>query len=243
MALTYCAGLLGWCWLVASLRAQPTAPILPIAPQVQEIVADSSKRVVLASGKLVQNFSWELAPGGSYALKFLPPATGQHQISSIRLHLMPFGRHTAQGQVRLCVVGVAADGSPADDNPLLPPSILSTHTLQAVDQPLTLTWPTAHAVVPASGFFVVIEGLGEAPDEYTISAPRVVLAGKGYYQMGRRSQPSAAPRLLSTWSIPSIAGAKRTNPQLEFWMRGGDLPGWQSFPQKKRVPMMEVSFN
>jgi hypothetical protein len=144
--------------------------------------------------------------------------------------------------VRLRVVGVAPDGSPADDDPLLPPHLISQQTLQALDQPLLLlTWPAPRLHVPATGFFVVLEGVGDAPDEYIMSYPRVVLAGKGYYQVGRRSQPQAAPRQLSTWSIPKIFGAKRTNPDIEFWMRGGDLPGWRAFPESKQAPLLAVT--
>ena len=230
-----CCLLIGWGSIATSGCAQTT----PLAHTNQLLAADSNQ-FVLVSGKLKPNFSWELSPGGSYALKFTPPVASQHRLSGIRLHFQPFGRHKAQGRVRIRVVQVAVDGSPADDYPLLPPALITEQTLQELKQPLALTFPTI--LVPTTGFFVVLEGVGEAPDEYVITSPHLVLAGPGNCLIGRRSQPDAPPRQLSTWSIPGIQGAKRTDSLLEFWMRGGDLPGWRSFPESKRVPLVEVGF-
>jgi len=240
-----CVYLLGWHGLAVPSGGRPIAlaSLATCHARVWEAPADSSQRVTVLSGRCQKGYSWALAPGDSYALKFLPPVTGQQALYSVRLYLEPFGRHVAQGQVRVRIVGVAADGSPANDASLLLPRLLTTQTLQVLnDQPLTLAWPTAHLLVPSNGLFVVLEGVGEYPDDYIITSPRVVLAGKSYSHVGRRSQPDAVPRLLSTWSIPSITGAQRTNPQPEFWMRGGDLPGWRSFPEQKRLPLIEVCF-
>jgi len=210
--------------------------------QLTPLPADTSRQIVLASGKLRPATFWELPPGNGYALRFTAPPGSQRQLTSIRLHFASFGERIARGQVRLRVATVAADGSPANDNLLAKEVLISEQTLQHLDQPLALTWPAERVVVPSGGFFIVLEGVGNAADEYVIKSPRVVLAGAGNSAIGRRSQPNATPRLLSTWSIPHLFSAKLTTVPIGFWGHEGEAPEWQSFSPAKQVPMLEVGF-
>ena len=96
--------------------------------------------------------------------------------------------------------------------------------------------------MPANGFFIVLEGVGNATDEYVITSPHLVLAGAGNSTIGRRSQPNATPRLLSTWSIPHLFSAKLTTVPVELWGHEGEAPEWQHFSSSKQVPMLEIGF-
>jgi hypothetical protein len=234
-------------WLLTcagvAARAQPAtlATSGPSAPPTA-LLADTSRQVVLASGKMKSASFWQLPPGNGYALRFTAPASGQHQLTSIRLHFGYFGERIAKGQVRLRVASRAANGGPANDNLLAHEVLITEQTLQHLEQPLTLTWPTERLIVPDSGVFIVLEGVGNAPDEYVIKSPHLVLAGAGNSAIGRRSQPNAAPRLLSTWSIPNLFSAKLTRVPVEFWGHEGEAPECQSFSNLKQVPMLEVGF-
>lgn len=212
-------------------RSQPTTSL-----------ADTSRQIMLASGKLKSSTFWELPPGNGYALRFTAPPGSQRQLTSVRLHFGSFGERIAKGQVRLRLATVAADGSPANDNLLSKEVLISEQTLQHLDQPLALTWPAERIIVPTGGFFIVLEGVGNAADEYVIKSPRVVLAGAGNSAIGRRSQPNATPRPLSTWSIPHLFSAKLTTVPVAFWGHEGEAPEWQSFSPAKQVPMLEVGF-
>jgi len=190
------------------------------------------------SGKLKSSFFFDVAPGNGYALRFMPPAVGPHLLTSVRLHFGSFGTHVAKGQVRLRIASVSATGGPADDNLLAEPILITAQTFQALNEPLTFTW--AAIPVPTAGFFIVVEGLGDASDEYVMHSPSLVLAGAGNYQIARRSQQETPPRLLSIWSIPELRAAKPINSQVDFWMCGGEQPTWKAFPTSKQVPLFEV---
>ncbi len=221
----------------------PTKSVAQVASNVgKAAVADTSHQTMLATGKLKSSSFWALPPGDGYALRFAAPATSQHQLTSLRLHFGYFGSRLAKGRVRLRLARVAANGHPAEDSLLAREVLISEQTLQYLDKPLVLTWPNERIVVPASGFFVILEGLGDTADEYVIQSPRVVLAGAGNSHIGRRSQPGVTTRLLSTWSIPELSGAKPTGNQVELWAHGGDTPEWKSFPLSKQLPMLEVGF-
>lgn len=227
LAPLFCGGLLSWA--AAPARAQTGAP------------ADTSQQVIIGTGKPKPAFLWSLPPGDGYALQFAPPV-GQHQLVSIRLHFQAFGQRVAQGQVRVRLASVAATGAPAEDNLLAQPMLISEYTLQTLDQPLVLTWPTERIMVPSAGFFLILEGVGQAPDEYVMHSPRVVLAGAGNNHIGRRSQPAATPRLLSTWSIPALLGAKVAGTPIGLWAKGGEAVEWRAYPASKQLPLLEVGF-
>ncbi|MDO7888090.1 hypothetical protein [Hymenobacter cheonanensis] len=227
LASVFCGGLLGWA--TAPARAQAVAP------------ADTSHQVIIGTGKPKPAFLWSLPPGDGYALRFAPPA-GQHQVVSIRLHFQAFGQRVAKGQVRLRLARVAATGAPAEDSLLAQPVLISEYTLQTLDHPLVLTWPAERIVVPPAGFFLMLEGVGQAPDEYVMHSPRVVLAGAGNSHIGRRSQPTAPPRLLSTWSIPSLLGARAASTPLGLWAKGGEVVEWRAYPEGKQLPLLEIGF-
>ena len=235
---SYCFVLLIWAGGAFATQAQSVTQ----AAGAVALAADTSHQIVLASGKIKSATFWAFPPGNGYALRFPTPATSKHQLTSIRLHFGYFGERTAKGKVQIRIASVAADGRPAADNLLALPVVITEQTLQHLTQPLTLTWPNERITVPVAGFFIVIEGVGEAADEYVISSPRVVLAGAGNSAIGRRSQPNATPRLLSTWSIPQLFSAKLTTVPVELWWHEGEELAWQSSPKAKQVPMLEVSF-
>jgi hypothetical protein len=79
LSLGYC--LLGWGGAATPPLGQPIS--CPGTPRVAQLPADSSRRVVLTTGKLKPASFWELSPGGSYALRFVPPAAGQYALASI----------------------------------------------------------------------------------------------------------------------------------------------------------------
>lgn len=174
-------------------------------------------------------------------MRFAPPATGPRRLVSVQLHFNSFGSHVAQGQVQLRIASVSASGAPAPDNLLPQPLLVDTRTLQALDRPLTLSWPAI--AVPNTGFFVVLEGLGDAPDEYVRHTPTLVVAGPGNYQVVRRGQPDRPPRLLSIWSVPELRGARPTAGAATVWLSGGPTPNhWQADSAAHRVPLLSVGF-
>lgn len=233
-------GLLAGASLMA--RAQPATQVAATAStRLVTSPTDTSRQVVLASGKLKKAAFWQLPPGDGYALRFTAPA-GSRELTSIRLHFGSFGERLARGQVRLRVASVAASGGPAADNLLAHEMLITEQTLQRLEQPLVLTWPAEHVMLPSNGIFIVLEGVGNAPDEYVIKSPSLVLAGAGNSAIGRRNQPDATPRPLSTWSIPYLFSAKLTTVPVEFWGHEGKAPEWQSFATLKQVPMLEVGF-
>jgi hypothetical protein len=230
------------CAGVAAQAQSVTLAAIGTSGRPTALLADTSRQIVLLSGKIKPATFWELPPGNGYALRFIAPVGSQRQLTSIRLHFGSFGERIAKGQVRLRVASIAPDGSPANDNLLAKEVLITEQTLQYLDQPLTLTWPAERIVVPANGFFIVLEGVGNAADEYVIKSPRVVLAGAGNSAIGRRTQPNAAPRLLSTWSIPHLFSAKLTTLHVGLWGHEGEAPAWESFSSARQVPMLEVGF-
>jgi hypothetical protein len=234
-------------WLLActgvGTQAQSVAPAtISMSDRAIPLVADTSRQVLLASGKIKSATFWELPPGNGYALYFIAPPGSQRQLISIRLYFASFRERIAKGQVRLRVASVATAGGPANDNLLAKEVLITEQTLQYLTEPLTLTWPAERITVPASGFFIVLEGVGNAADEYVITSPHIVLAGAGNSTIGRRSQPNATPRLLSTWSIPHLFSAKLTTVPVGLWGHEGEAPEWQHFSSSKQVPMLEIGF-
>lgn len=211
------------------------------AAQAQAAPPAANRRVEVVSGKLRPGFFFDLGPGNGCALRFAPPAGAARRLVSVQVQFNSFERRVAQGRVRLRVASIGSGGAPATDDLLAQPVIVDTPTLQTLDHPLTLSWPAIE--VPAAGFFVVAEGVGDSPDEYVLRSPALVLAGAGNNQVGRRTQPGATPRLLSTWSIPMLRGAKPDRLPATVWLSGGPTPNhWQADSTARRVPLLSVSF-
>ena len=223
-----------WCALAAATQAQVT----PVEPLVNR------EQVVAPSGKLKRHFLLAASPGASYALYFqVPAAKGPLTLTGIWLHLQTFGRDTARGSVRVRVASVTATGAPAEDD-LLPTSIvLTTSVLQVLDKPVLLNWPTKRVSLPAAGFFIVVEGLGNTPDEYTTNSPATAKSiCSDCYTIGRRNEPNAPLRLLAARSVPKLLVAKPAISPFNYWIRGGHLPIWQAFASSKEVPLLEAVF-
>lgn len=199
------------------------------------------------NGKLVAtalprgNFYYALTPGTGYALQVLP-AAGQQYLRELRLPLRPFERRdTAQVPVRVRLAPASPDGTPADEDLLPVPMIISTLALQQLTyQGLVLTWPPGQVAVPGTGFFVVLEGLSATPDEYVAGLVRSRQLGGMAYQLARRQQPAAAPRLLSHQSVALLQSGKATAHADAFWLRGDLKPGWHLAQPGSYVPLLKL---
>jgi hypothetical protein len=157
--------------------------------------------------------------------------------------MQPFGRDTVRGQIRIRLASVTTAGVPAEDDLAPKQLILTESELQAATQPLLFTWPAKSVLVPSTGFFIVLEGLGNVPDEYTTNSPATAqLICSDCYTIGRRTEPTAPLRLLPAASIPKILAAKPLSLPVNYWMRGGHLPVWQPFFNSREVPLLEVLF-
>ncbi len=205
-------------------------------------VNDKIARLVVASGKSQRNYFHILSPGGAHAVRFWAPRGGYHQLREILVRLHNPG-DIVEGQLRVRVASVAADGSPADDN-LLPSVVtLTTCTLQQARRHLTLTWPTNRVVVPAGGFFLVIEGLGSFPDEYVSKfIPPSGPKQPAQYEISRHSQPEANPRLVSIMDFPDLGGGSPMTAAGENWHRDAKTQAWRSSSGQKSVVFIEAVF-
>ncbi|RZL13831.1 MAG: hypothetical protein EOO62_07095 [Hymenobacter sp.] len=197
----------------------------------------------MTSGKLKRNFYLAATPGSGYALHFYPPAPDQRALTGIALRVQPFGRDTARGRLRIRVASVAPAGGPADDD-LLPASIVLTDSvLQAATKPFLLAWQPNRVLVPATGFFVVVEGMGDAADEYATNSPATAKRiCSNCYTIGRRNEPNAPLRLLPARSVPKLPAAKPTLISADYWVRGGHIANWQRNPATSEVPLLELFF-
>lgn len=122
--------------------------------------------------------------------------------------------------------------------------MLTESVLQAVSQPLLLEWPGSGVDVPATGFFIVVEGLGNYSDEYTTNSPASAKSiCPDCYTISRRNYPNAQLRLLPVASVPELLTAKPAQSHPDYWMRGGHLSSWQPFLNSEEVPLLELFFN
>ncbi len=217
------------------LRAQVVSASLPV---------DSLRnQLAKPSGKLRRGFFWAASPGASYALHFYAPVDGQRVLTGVRVYLQAFGRDTARGKIRVRLASVTDTGAPADDDLAPTQLVLTEPVLQAATKPLLLTWASKSVPVPNKGFFIVLEGLGNTPDEYTTDSPATAHSiCADCYTIGQRNAPNAPLRILPASSVPKILAAKPSALPVNYWMRGGHLATWQPFPTSKEVPLVEVLF-
>lgn len=96
-------GFLLFFWFGLAVMAQAQA-VVPVPGELNR------QSLIKASGKVKRNFFLAASPGASYALHFYAPATRPHTLTGIQVHLQPFGRDTARGQVRVRVASVAPAG-------------------------------------------------------------------------------------------------------------------------------------
>jgi len=227
--------ILGFGIFAAPSRAQVLPHSLP---------GDSLHRqLTTSSGKLRRNFFWAATPGASYALHFYAPTASQQVLTGVRLYLQVFGRDTARGQIRVRIASVTPTGTPADDDLAPTQLVLTEPMLQAATKPLLLTWPGKSVPVPAKGFFIVLEGIGKAPDEYITNSPATAHSiCADCYTIGQRNTPNAPLRILPASSVPKILAAKPLGLPVNYWMRGGHLAVWQPFPNSKEVPLLDALF-
>jgi len=224
-------------WFGLAVMAQAQA-VVPVQGELNR------QPLVTASGKVKRNFFLAASPGASYALHFYAPTTGPHILTGVQVHLQPFGHDTARGQVRVRIASVTATGGPAEDDLLPIKMVLTESVLQAVNQSLLLDWPGGGVNIPATGFFLVLEGLGNYPDEYTTNSPASAkLICPDCYTISRRNDPNAQLRLVPAASVPMLLAAKPDQSHPAYWMRGGHIPIWQPFLDSKEVPLLEVFFD
>ncbi|MGI4875154.1 MAG: hypothetical protein ACRYFX_28700 [Janthinobacterium lividum] len=215
--------------LTTSLAAQ-TAPRsdsarVVVLPDVA--VSDQIARLVVQSGKRTGGYHYT-GPGGTDAVRFTAPRAGYHALRGIRVNLFMPGS-IKQGSLRVRLASVGADGSPAEDNLLPAPVLLTTAALQQAHKYMTLTWPTNRVAVPEAGFFIVLESVGNFPDEYISKDLTLTRTDrKVLVEISRRNAPGTAPRLADYTDFVRLMGATPATTQAESWTRDTVTRRWYS---------------
>ncbi|TGE07785.1 hypothetical protein [Hymenobacter fodinae] len=220
-------------------QAEPNLAPIMVLPDVE--IHDRINRLVVASGR-EERKRWHLmAPGGATAVRFHAPRAQYHELRQLRLHLHHVG-HLREGQLQIRVASVSATGAPSDNN-LLPDDVLLTTTdLRRANRHLTLEWPTAHLLVPAGGFFIVIECLGQSTDEYS---SRLLPPGKDgilRYEISHQAHPQSPTRLAEARNFPALQTAQLNPSTAESWYRDTVTQEWRRNHPGQAVILVEAVF-
>lgn len=160
----------------------------------------------------------------------------------MRLHLQHANK-LREGQIQVRVASVAANGGPAADNLLPTPALLTTADLLRARHHLTLQWPTAQLVVPAQGFFIVVEGIGQSADEYV---SRLVMpenrSEATRFEIRHRSQAKNPGRLAEAMRFPRLKGTKPDPTAAESWYRDTVTQEWRRSRVGQSVLLVEAVF-
>ncbi len=213
--------------LVAAQAAPPRPDSARVVVLPDAIISDKITRLVVATGNLKRNASHGIMPGGGFAVLFGAPRRGYHMLSSIRVHLDAPGS-IREGQLRVRVASMAPGGGP-DPGDLLPtPLVLTTETLQHARKNLLLSWPDSRILVPEGGFFLVVEGLSNQPDEY-VSGVRSPTTSREIprYELSRRDQPTAPLRVVAFRDLPVLLGAVPAATGAEGWHKDAATQQWR----------------
>ncbi|RSK32505.1 hypothetical protein [Hymenobacter metallilatus] len=199
-------------------------------------------QLVVASG-IEKNNTWHSqAPGGGYAVRFQSPQAGYHKLRQIRVHLYQPSR-IREGQLRVRVASVTAAKGPASDNLLPEPVLLTTKILRASRKHLTIQWPTAQLLVPDQGFFIVIEGIGNYPDEYVSGLePQMGKPAAPRYQLRRRIDSSHTLRTAPITDFPILKGTQVDTKTAESWYLDAVTQEWHYKPSESSVVLLEAIF-
>jgi hypothetical protein len=205
-------------------------------------IESSSSRLVAVSGLEDNNTNHLIAPGGGYAVRFLAPRAQYHELRQVRLHLQHANK-LREGQIKVRVALVTANGSPGEDDLLLAPVILTTADLLRARKHLTLGWPTVQLLVPERGFFIMVESLGQSGDEYVSQQlPREKNNETTRYEIRRRSQAEAPGRIADALGFPRLKGTKPDPQAAESWHKDTVTREWRRSRPGRSVILIEAVF-
>ncbi|RTQ50795.1 hypothetical protein EJV47_09245 [Hymenobacter gummosus] len=225
----------------AGAQQRPDSARVIVLPDVS--IQDRIDRLTLASGPEDRRTWHVIAPGNGSAVRFRHPRAGYHELRQLRVHLEHPGG-IQDGGLRVRVASVLADGQPATDNLLPEQVVLDTRTLRRSRRTLTLQWTNHHLIVPPEGFFLVVEGVGQQPDEVKGNRlPPDRHSKMGYYEIMRRGQPQEVVRTVDIDSFPQLRGANYTGEAAEVWYRIPKTGEWLPEKVGSPIPMLEVVFD
>jgi hypothetical protein len=193
---------------VDTLRLLPDAILLP------EVSVRPSKPVVLSSvgTKASKPRGSILVPGAQFGILFRPAASmlpAVVQQISVQLDSNKQS-HALAGRVRVRLVALERGSSMTPSaHDLLP--IAATYTAAELaalpNHLLTIDLSAYNIRLPASGFFVLIEGLATVPGETYVTDKLVGEKGKASYVVVTATDPQnpATYRETSAWDYPAIS--------------------------------------
>ncbi|RTQ50794.1 hypothetical protein EJV47_09235 [Hymenobacter gummosus] len=205
-------------------------------------IQDRIERLSVSSGTEDRRTWHVVAPGSGCAVRFQHPRAGYHELRQLRLYLDAPG-FIKDGGLRVRVASVTASGQPAADNLLPQPVVLDTRALRRSRRVLTLHWPDYHLTVPSEGFFLIIEGVGQQPDE--------VIGGKlpptrhhrlGFYEIKRVGNSAETLRVVDVDWFPKLRGADYTGDGADVWWRNTKTGEWGAAKIGNPIPMLEAVF-
>lgn len=229
-----------------------TIRLLPEAVLLSEVSVRPAKPVVLSSlgTKVGKPHGYVLVPGAQFAVLFQPaanllPAVVQQISVRFRFNAQS---HSLVGRVRVRLVALERGSSATPSAHDLVP-LAATYTAAELaalpDHLLTVDLSTYNLRLPATGFFVVVEGLATAADETYVTDKMVGNKRAGTYVVVTASDPQnpAAFRETPAFDYPVIARAASITEAVTMSRSGYSKP-WHFMQQdrdSKKTDNVDVS--
>lgn len=204
-------------------------------------VEASAGRLVVVSGRKRSSTTHVAAPGGSFAVRFTAPAANYHELTQVVLHLHRPSQ-IAESQLRIRLASASPTGQPADDS-LYTPIPLINKQLRSASGRLPVQWPTAAALVPPGGLFIVVEGLGRTPDEFASKLVSNQADQPARLAIAERQQPDRASRLVVHNTLPMLRGGTDAGQQVENWVRNPVTQQWRRLAPDQSAVLVEATFD
>jgi len=189
-------------------------------------VTASAKQLTVVSGTAKDN-SWQIvSPGGQHAIRFFAPRPEFHSLRSLTFYLRN-PRTIQEGNLRVRIASPTESGEPAENDLLPTPLILTTDQLRSADKALTLEWTATALIVPPDGFFIVLEYVGNYPDEFLADVIIRTKRSIPQYVIRRRSRPDTEFRLVNSEHFPIIKNIIGDRNSAESWYRDTVTRQWR----------------
>ncbi|QNE41976.1 carboxypeptidase-like regulatory domain-containing protein (plasmid) [Hymenobacter sp. NBH84] len=210
----------------AALGQVDTLRLLPQAVLLPEVSVRPARQVLLSSlgAHAGQRSRYLVAPGIQYGVRFQPPSgSGTAVLDEITLRLAP--KTPTEGRVRVRLVAVGAGALPGSHD-LIP--VAATYTAQELagfsDGLIHVDLTPYGLVLPAEGFYVLVEGLPTDPRAVHVppaandKTPWLIVtaldpADPTSYQ---RTNMRAFPAFAFTSSVSSTQTVVRTHAQADW---------------------------
>lgn len=210
-----------------------------ILPDVE--IRGYPEQIVLFSGVEHRNHGYYLGPGGGNALYYKKALVNHRNLSQIRLHLVN-PKSIREGNLSIRIASVTATGDPAADNLLAEPIIISNERLRHSKKSFLLRLPAPGIAMPETGFFIVLECIGNSSTEYVSAlAPGKSKSAAPVYIISANENPQAPTRQVPMHYFPALAGAKPTDASsiVEYY-QDTVTKKWQR--SKNSIIFLEASF-